>query len=501
MSHNKILGAAIAAALSVGGGTAQAAPSFGVAIGDTTEALCVVAMELFDNASADSTQALPSDSTFTTEYTLGLGTEDANKVKESFTVLYELTGGVWNSNPLATDFSLEGADGTPSISYQEVTETTVKYGVNAKDTNINGETKLVLNGFNVMVKKTDFASADAEVKLNITLSGGVDTSASLTLVKSGKGIYVSFVPNTEDVNIDVGTGGTTFTGGENAPNGASLGTMTISYPTTRLKAFDLTTDWDAKTSDDGVVTKATLKISNGPFAASRTDNRVFIDKSGDGCSLGKNGDDIAASVSSDGKTATFTDVKTLFPANTTDDTTVDTTTNKVCVLVPGKEAAINETADAPKALLTAKYTNRTTGSGVSYLEGNLLHIKKNGVICTVYLVTDGVTTSDNSNIRITNTSGNAGTLTGTLIDQDGKGVFANVELGKTTKLYETIYLDSAFLVAKAKAAGHSGEFGRGNLKISSDLLKMEVFALVRNRGSVMRPLLNMSLGASGNGCD
>lgn len=37
MSHNKILGAAIAAALSVGGGTAQAAPSFGVAIGDTTE--------------------------------------------------------------------------------------------------------------------------------------------------------------------------------------------------------------------------------------------------------------------------------------------------------------------------------------------------------------------------------------------------------------------------------------------------------------------------------
>lgn len=493
MNHNKILGAAIVAALSMGGGIAQAAPSF-----DMTAPVAstpTIAMELFNNNAADDeTQALPSTSTFTTKYTLGLGVEDANKVTQPFTVIYTLTNGVWDNPPLATQFSLEDAGSAPSITYQEVTETLVKYGVSVTDaTPISGETKLVLDGFKALVKKNQFASSDAEVKLNIDITGGATASATLTLAKSGQGVFVNFTPNNEDVQIDVGTAGKTFVGGAYAPNAANLGTIMIKYADPKLKGFDLATDWNAKTSGDGVVTAASLKVTKGPFAASTTNNRVFIDTNNSGCAAYEGGTDITATVSGT-ETATFSGVQALFPA----DLATVPTTNKICVAVPGT-AEINETTDAPQATLTAKYTNRT--AGVPYPAGKLLHITKNGVICTVYLVTDGVTTSDTSNIRVTNRSSVNGTLTGTLTDQNGDSVFTNVELATNVKPYQTIYLGSTDLVNKAKAAGHSGEFVRGNLTIGSDLQKMEVFALLRNKASSVQPLLNMSLGASGNGCD
>jgi hypothetical protein len=493
MSHNKILGAAIVTALSMGGGTAQAAPSFDITEPVTDTA--TVAMELFKCATTDETQALPSDSTFMTKYALGLGTEDANKVTQPFTVIYTLTDGVWDNPPLATQFSLEGAGSSPSISYQEVTDTLVKYGVNASDTNpVNGETKLVLEGFKALVKKTHFANSGNDVKLNIDITGGISASDTLTLAKSGQGIFVSFAPNSEEVKIDVGTAGKTFVGGSYAPNAANLGTMTIKYADPKLKEFDLTTNWDAKSSGDGVVTGGNLVIKPGPFDASTTNNGVFIDTNDSGCAAYEDGTDKKATVDANENKATFSSgITDLYPATLT----TTPTAHKICVKVPGN-AEINETAEAPKATLTANYTNRT---GVSYPEGKLLHITKNGIICTIYLVTDGVTTSDNSNIRITNRSSRNGTLTATLTDQNGDPVFTNVELKSAIKPYETVYVNSADLVAKAQAAGHSGEFVRGNLTIGSDLPQMEVFGLLRNKGSAISPLLNMSLGASGNGCD
>jgi hypothetical protein len=235
-----------------------------------------------------------------------------------------------------------------------------------------------------------------------------------------------------------------------------------------------------------------LTINNGPFAGLKANN-VFIELDGSNCV--KDGEDIAAS-SVSGTGATWSLNKTQL---TNPKLFKQSGSANICVTVDG-QTVINETDEAPTATLVLTYLHRDKVSS----NGTLRHIKKNGSICTLYLVTDTDIETvgyDNTNIRIINRSTASGKLTASLRGQDNSVVFTDISLG-TINPNQTLTLSSADLVTKAKQAGHSGKWGRGVLTIGSDLIKMEVFGLVRNLNpNGNAPLLNMSLGASGNGCD
>jgi hypothetical protein len=485
MTHNKILSAAIVAALSMGGGAAQAAGTFALSQPVTTAPN--VAYELFPT----NPSALPDGTPFQVTYTLGL----ESNITKAFYINYTLTGGKWQTDPSSTSIELQDSAGTaraaPTVSFTAVSETTAQFLVLADGgVQVNKDDKLVLKGF--QVKETGLATAGEKVDLGITLedttSGAeVDAAKTLTLVQSGVGTSVSFGTGDDtQVEIDVGQGGAKFTGGKYGTDAASLGTINIQYPNTRLKDYDLTLDWDF--TDTNGVTGGTLDISNGPFKASKSANKVFIDMDGSNCTFTTG--DLAGTVSSD-TTAAW-------------DLTKDQLTGllgqgakKICVTVASNNTtAINQTDEPPEAMLELKYAHNTTG--LSY-DGKLHHIEKNGIICSLYNVTDA-TKLDNSNIRVINRSTQDGTLTGSLRDQDNNAVFTNVNLG-TIKPNQTKTWNSTAIAKIATDNGHSGEWGRGVLTIGSDLIKMEVFLLVRNTDPAgSKALLNQSQGASA-GCN
>ncbi len=486
MSHNKILSAAIVAALSVGSGAAQAAGTFALtqpAVTTTPN----VAYELFPT----NPSALPSGTTFQATYTLGL----EKVVAKAFYINYTLTGGKWESDPSSSSIELQDNTGAartaPTISFADVSDTIAQFLVLADGTNfVNKDDKLVLKDF--QVKETGLATAGENVQLGITLedtSGGeVDAANTLTLVQSGVGTSVSFgTGDDSDVEIDVGQGGAKFTGGKYGTNAASLGTINIQYPGTRMKDYDLTTDWDFKGTNG--VSSGTLNISNGPFAASTQANQVFIEIDGDNCAF--TAGDLPGAVSG-GTTASWTLTQAQLVG------LLGQGAKKICVTVASTNTgAINQTDEPPKATLVLKYVHNTTGISS---EDKQRHIKKNGTICSVYNVTDA-TKLDNSNIRVINRSTRDGTLTASLRDQDNNEVFKNVNLG-TIKPNQTMTWNSQELAEIAKGQGHSGEWGRGILTIGSDLINMELFALARNTNPAgSKALLNMSGGSTLSGCD
>ncbi len=492
MNQNKTLSAAIFAALTIGGGVAQAG-TFTITQPAVTTTPSV-AMELF---ALNAPSAMPNIATgFETTYTLDFGkdaNDDPNTVQKAFYITYELTGGKWDSEPSSVSIELVRADTTitvkPTISFVGVGENTAQYLVLADvgDKSVYSGDQILFKGFKV--NGTELGNPDKNVQLNIkledTAGGEIDTTSTLTLIESGVGTTVSFSTGDEDSMIDVAQSGKKFTDNATAAN---LGTITIAYPGTKMKDYDLTTDWDF-TGANGV-TGGSLTISNGPFAAS-TKDLIFIEVDGSDCV--KSGADIAATTVS-GTTASWT-----LTAAQLKDNLFGNTAN-ICINVDGK-TAINETDDAPLAKLELNYVHHT---GIPY-QDTLRHIKKNGTICTLYNIPDVQTVAyDKINIRIINRSTASGKLTASLRDEANNTVFTDVALNGSQAINpnQTVTIDSAGLETLAKQKGHSGKWGRGVLTIGSDLIKMEVFGLLRNTNpSGNAPLLNMSIGASGNGCD
>lgn len=514
MSHNKILSAAIVAALSVGGGTAQAEdPTFGITVGATAMPQ-TIALELFDRAAgADATTTLPCNaSTFKTEYALnGLGSGVDGNIIEDITVTYTLTGGTWQSHPLAPNFTLTNAGAAPSLSYEVVTDTIVTYGIKASSTPISGNTILVFDDFQIQAPEAEFATLmddgspqKVELTIAVTFSGGTTANATETLVKNGTVLSVDFAannePNSQYMVIDVGESGRKFKIGANEASAATattanLGTMNLTV--SNLKGCDLVNPW---TPGADTSKTAKLQITNGPFAASTGTNQVFLDtNSGDGAC---NNPDIAAAVAGT-STANWT------LNNTQLDGLLGQTSN-ICVQVADNNTTeINETESSPQAGLTVSY-DAGHQQGVSYPSGHLSHIKKNGIICKVYNVTDN-TKPDFTNIRVTNRSDRNGTLTFSLRNMAGELVFDSVPMQKIVNFdpveaqtvenitpNQTLRFTSHDLTKTANDVA----FGRGVLTVGSDLVSMEVFALLRNQSvGGSNPLLNLSVGASGNGCD
>jgi len=505
MTQNKILAAAVATALTMGSITAQAGTL--TLTGPAPANIGPLAIE-----AVGSDLILPSSGDFDTSYTTG-------KVKDGYelTLTYTLTGAEWATEPGATN--LKSSNTTDTLI--GISETSATYALMVGGLGINNEVEIMLNfnDFQVQIKQAEFQDVGQTVNLNIGITGNISESDDLILLSTAVGATVSFKSDGEE-KIDVAESGTKFTI-KTDPTGKSASIGELNITDASAKGTDLTTDWSF-TGTSGK--KGTLTISSGSFAASLDHdeddaNKVLVFLGTD-CSDSTNS--IPATRVDNETTATWdlensnlNDIA-IATANTTSDSNY-----KICVSVANdNQTAINETKEPPKALLTLEYGG---SSELSY-DGALRHLKRNGTICTVYNVPH-VNASDEGNIRVTNRSGRTGTLTGSLRGKDNVYVFENLNLlndydtylatfGKAAEVpngeiknNQTVRFTPEYFQWLAKLNDDDTEglwAGRGVLNIGSDLSKMEVFLLLRSKpvdGVTTYPLLNLSTGATGNGCN
>jgi hypothetical protein len=153
---------------------------------------------------------------------------------------------------------------------------------------------------------------------------------------------------------------------------------------------------------------------------------------------------------------------------------------------------IEDHPSAPTAMLNIKYA-----TGAKEFSSKLLQIKRNGTVCKLYNI-PASNAVDALSIRVTNTSRQAGVVKGTLQALDGTTIFTNQDLIPALASNATVRVDAAALKV---LAGGTDWTGRAVLTLSSNIKdgSLEVFSLVRNKAG--GPLMNLSGGASGNGCD
>jgi hypothetical protein len=259
-----------------------------------------------------------------------------------------------------------------------------------------------------------------------------------------------------------------------------------------------------------------LTVIDGPFSASTGANQVFLDNNGD-CIY----DDAttplpsipASSVSGTTGTAewaTLDGTQLSYLLSTTAGT--GNTGMHVCVIADGVKT-IEEQSKAPTATLSMGPSGQTP---TNYPPGRLRHLKENGTKCSLYNIPDGTekassVSTDVVSVRITNNGPEIdGKLYATLYDQSGQPIYKpakRVELGSIGP-YETIryytgqesaegYDPNRDLTTFGNAAHWVGQ--RATLVIATNLPDVSIFGLVRNRHG--GPNMNMSTGATGNGCD
>jgi len=499
MTQNKILAAAVATALTMGSITAQAG-TLSLTGPTGTGPLAIEAV------GSDLTLPSGTNNDFDTSYTTG-------KVKDGYelTLTYTLTGATWSTEPGATN--LISSNTTDTLIGISETSATYALMVDGLGDNNEVEIKLDFNNFKVKIKQAEFQDVGQTVNLDIGITGNISESDDLILLSTAVGATVSFKSG-GDEKIDVAESGTKFTI-KTDPTGKSASIGELKIGNASAKDSTLTNPW----SFTNVSKEGTLTISSGSFAASLDHDEDDANKVllflGTDCSDSSISSIPATRVDNE-TTATWD----LGDANLALIANASATNYKICVSVANdNQTAINETKEPPKALLTLEYSG---SSELSY-DGALRHLKRNGTICTVYNVPH-VNASDEGNIRVTNRSGRTGTLTGSLRGKDNVYVFENLNLlndydtylatfGKAAEVpngeiknNQTVRFTPEYFQWLALEKGHPDGLwaGRGVLNIGSDLSKMEVFLLLRSKpvdGVTTYPLLNLSTGATGNGCN
>jgi hypothetical protein len=254
-----------------------------------------------------------------------------------------------------------------------------------------------------------------------------------------------------------------------------------------------------------------LTIIDGPFSASTGANQVFLDDN-EKCVY---------------DTTSVTEPS--IPANTVTSTTAEWSLSSeqlgfiydnvsgegmhVCVIADGVKT-IEQQTNAPTAVLEM---GASASTFAKYGPGRLRHLKENGTKCTLYNVPDGTESgtalsTDVVSVRITNNSPAVGKLYATLYDQSGKAIYTpqkRVPIGEIQPFQTIRYYTGQENSPGYESAKDLATFGgaqhwvgqRATLIIASDLPKedISIFGLVRNRNS--GPNMNMSTGATGNGCD
>jgi hypothetical protein len=161
---------------------------------------------------------------------------------------------------------------------------------------------------------------------------------------------------------------------------------------------------------------------------------------------------------------------------------------------------------APTGTLRVVFSTDAT----SEFTGKMNHIKRSGTVCVLYNI-PGPNSIENANIRVTNKSATPdGTLIGTLRLPDGTEIFTDYDILTATGLgligaNQTMYLNTDTLNTIAQSASNpngawTDGWTRAILRLETNLNTVEMMALIRDDDVMGAPLMNMSTGASGNGC-
>jgi hypothetical protein len=116
--------------------------------------------------------------------------------------------------------------------------------------------------------------------------------------------------------------------------------------------------------------------------------------------------------------------------------------------------------------------------------------------------TQGGGSIDGVSVRVTNKTANAGQLFASLYRQDGTAIYKSKLIGavesKSTVRFNTGEGDE-FDLTLVEGGPYRWPGERAVLRLSTDLQDVEMFGLVRNITG--GPSMNVSTGATGNGCD
>jgi hypothetical protein len=503
-NKRKILYSAIVATLvtqagvAMAGGLSLLSPKV-TPTGSTTATNATVASEQIN--ALGSSDKIPSTSQFAVQY------QTSNTVNSDFTMTYTLSGGAtWSTALDSTSLTsttnglaiTRTAGGTGSDSSVEFT---IRTGSN---TALNSGAGFTFS-FDIADKAGVLSVAGSEIKLAAALalpfssSTPVDTTSTtkeVVIVNSKDGLKTTFdgsAATTGNYAIDVAQGSTVFVNNTGTSSSyANLGNLTLASNSAQ-KITDLTSTWSLS---DATSVTGTLVITSAPFNASTTSSTgvVFIDT---------DGNNVYDAPTTSGGTTTYKDLK----AKTVNDTDATwelvkdelTRLNTSCgsgcpILIQADGTTVIQDSPEPAmATLTLKYDkgDRTTTS-------KLAHIRRNGTVCTLYNI-PAPGAADTLSVRVTNTSNQAGIVLGTLRALDGSTLFTNAELIPELAPNATARISAEDLEA---ANGGTGWTGRAVLILSSNIKSgyMEAYGLVRNTQGG-GPLMNLSTGASGNGCD
>jgi hypothetical protein len=542
MRHNRVLGLAIASALTIGANS-----SFGgelsiehVVYQDTNGTSCqaktaghvILASEIF----------LSGDPTIFSPFTCG--TNGADNLDNGgvdgpaldgtyddgyFYGTYKFTQDTLDTEPFYVQFTLDNgaqfgkdinlSSGTsldmvahPSGSHSGVLKTSggmagdteVTFYITPNDGFNNKELDTLFMRFN-MKNLGVLKSAGQEINLGARVYDINDrefdgTTSSALVATSTQATKVSIDAYSGSAQIDVAQDSLLLVGSGTAylnSTTVKLGSASISNNTSGGTVIDDTArPWTFESSATG-----SLTVVNLPSSASLADpGFIFLDFDNDG--VYDDGTDMLATIDPSKPT---TAVWNLTADQLTDFYSAGGTTKVDIVLQVDGTNPIEEQSDAPKATFTITYP----GGDPQSFNRDFIHIKRNGTVCTIYNVPSN-TAIDKANIRITNTSASEITISASLRDSTGMYVFQEQELPNTplasnATLYisgDDLWCNMTYTSDWETANGtdcSTFRNQRGTLTINSDAKSMEIYGLVRNRAGGL--FTNMSVGATGNGCD
>ena len=538
MRYNKTLGVAIAAVLSGGIGLAQADTSYGeLTVALPASSPLTLASELVEEDGTIMGGSLPSGSDFQVKLAFSY---PAN-IEDNVNVFFELDGatftnGLGSNNLVDSNFTLGGNGNTPGISLLDQSEGSVSFVIQSNDSSpidvagpVSSVNDFVAKDYMMLDFTIDKAAKLASNgKVKIKVSWGLAPELGLPfvakrtyeedLVKSSAGVVTDINNNSDDIQIDVTQGNAIFINDGIQSRVASLGTLNIDKSTTSApKQQDLSTGF---VLDDTVLKSGSLYIESGPFAASAAED-LFIQIDVDGtetvCEFEEGEDIIADEIDGIDATWNFNETEIVLLADGND--------KNICVTVPKDNTTpINEGRERPTAAVTINYDSDKKQT----VSGRLSLFKRNGAACTLYNVPNNGQ-GDIGFYRFVNRTSETATVWGTLRGMNGDTYFLNAVLQgnnagvvpangtlivRSTELHELAVtgegLEGGSIISDPSADKIWP--GRAVLSINSDSTDMQVYGFLRAKNlagvvlggttpPTMGPLINISAGASGNGCN
>jgi hypothetical protein len=470
-----------------------------------------------------------------------------------FYVTFTLDGGAtWGKNLSASNLIIQDESGATTLSVPQISivakgssnDNSVSYRVNTSKTGALSTANILDFTFTVGKAQNALKTAGGQITLSsvfkvaqttdpIVGNKDADTSSkSLAIATSvsGADLAFSFDQGGAKAYIDVANDGKSFTGSGIKPLEVDYGYLRISSPGEDVLNRNATTpqfgvfDGIAAGSADLWTPKLKtfkLTIENGNFNASGapSEGKVYIKLDTSGSKILK-----ATTFSADKLSATWDISSSTVASNVINDTTttitqlltetlVDGINHQIMLSVNGTDAIAENRKVEPKGTLRVEYDDGNGGVSAPVTQtATLRHLKRNGTVCTLYNI-PVLDALDVLNIRLINDSPNvAGFVKGTLRYTDEKGNVVEVFKSKTLVEAEGLQPHQSIRIGVDELQSNGEAWtGRGVLTLESNIPEpyLQVYALLRAKMAGVTgddvfpesPLMNMSTGASGNGCD